>query len=242
MRFCNLYQKMVYETMEPSWGAHPDNRGHSESAGCFRCHDGKHLSPEGESIRIECNLCHSIPVKSPEDGSSPILTLQESFEPESHIDSNWISIHRFEFDDTCEGCHTVSDPGGISDTSFCCNSSCHATEWIYAGFNAPSIVELTNVLDAQLPTYPESNLTWNDLAGPILVRRVALPVMAVRPASISTRYEGLLAGGNFGPAIVPGNADESLLVELQKVGHPNSLAPRELEWIEQWINEGAPEF
>ncbi len=237
----NLYQKMMYSTMEPSWGSHPDNLGHSESAGCFRCHDGKHLTPQGESIRIECNICHSIPVKSPEDGSSPILTLQESFEPESHIDSNWISIHRFEFDDTCEGCHTVSDPGGISDTSFCANSSCHATEWTYAGFNAPSIVELTNVLDARLPTYPESDLTWNDLVGPILEARCVACHGGTAGLYLDT-YEGMMDGGNFGPAIIPGNADESLLVELQKAGHPNSLAPRELEWIEQWINEGAPEF
>ena len=92
-----LYQKKVYETMEPSWGMHPDNLGHSESAGCFRCHDGKHLTPQGESIRVECNLCHSIPVKSPEDGSSPSLMLQETFEPESHFDTNWISLHRFEY-------------------------------------------------------------------------------------------------------------------------------------------------
>ena len=237
----NLYQKMMYETMEPSWGAHPDNLGHKEAAGCFRCHDGKHLSPQGESIRIECNLCHSIPVKSPADGSSPILTLEETFEPESHIDSNWISLHRFEYDDTCEGCHTVSDPGGISDTSFCSNSSCHATEWTYAGFNAPSIVELTNVLNKQLPTYPESDLTWNDLVGPILEARCVACHGGTAGLYLDS-YAGLLAGGNFGPAIVPGNADESLLVELQKAGHPNSLAPRELEWIEQWINEDAPEF
>ena len=44
----------------------------------------------------------------------------------------------------------------------------------------------------------------------------------------------------MGPAIVPGNADDSLLIELQRNGHPNSLAPRELEWVVQWIDAGAP--
>jgi hypothetical protein len=47
-------------------------------------------------------------------------------------------------------------------------------------------------------------------------------------------------GGNLGPAIVPGNAEESMLVALQRSGHPNSLASRELDWIVQWINAGAP--
>ncbi|RME58402.1 MAG: hypothetical protein D6790_12045 [Caldilineae bacterium] len=55
-------------------------------------------------------------------------------------------------------------------------------------------------------------------------------------------YEQAMAGGNFGPAIVPGNAEESLLVKLQRNGHPNSLSSKELEWIELWINNGAPEM
>ena len=42
------------------------------------------------------------------------------------------------------------------------------------------------------------------------------------------------------PAIVPGQANASLLVKLQRQGHPNRLAPRELGWIELWINVGAP--
>jgi hypothetical protein len=51
----------------------------------------------------------------------------------------------------------------------------------------------------------------------------------------------VLAGGNLGPAIIPGNAEESMLVQLQQEGHPNSVAPRELEWIIEWINAGVPE-
>jgi hypothetical protein len=234
-----MYQEMVFPTMDASWASHPDNVGHKDWAGCFRCHDGKHLNEQNESVRIECNLCHSIPQQAPGDGSLAALTLQEAFEPESHIDSNWISRHRFEFDDTCAGCHDVSDPGGVSDTSFCGNSACHATEWTYAGLDATRIVELTNVLNADLPTYPESPLTWDDVVGPILEARCVACHGGTAGLYLDT-YEGALAGGNFGPAIVPGDADASLLIQLQKEGHPNSLAPQELEWIAQWINEGAP--
>lgn len=236
----NLFQKMMYSTMEPSWGAHPDNLGHSESAGCFRCHDGKHLTAEGESIRIECNICHSIPIKGPEDGSSPNLALTESFEPESHIDTNWISRHRFEFDGTCEGCHDISSPGGADDSSFCANSSCHATEWTYAGLNAPGLIEMTNVLAADLPTLADVALTWDDLIGPILAARCVACHGGTAGLDLDS-YAGAMAGGNLGPAIIPGDAEGSLLVQLQREGHPNSLAPAELDWVIQWIDADAPE-
>ena len=235
-----LYSEMVYPTMDVSWTTHPDNVGHKDSPGCFRCHDGKHLNEKQESIRIECNLCHTIPLKAPADGSTPYMALSEAYEPESHINTNWISRHRYEYDDTCQGCHDVSDPGGSSDTSFCSNSSCHATEWKYAGLDATNIVALTNVLPETLPTYPEAALTWDDLIGPILQARCVSCHGGTAGLYLDT-YANAMAGGNLGPAIIPGNAEDSLLVKLQREGHPNSLPPQELDRMIQWINAGAPE-
>ena len=234
-----IYERMVFPTMDVSWNTHPNNLGHREWAGCFRCHDGKHLNEKQESIRIECNPCHSIPLRNRPDGTIPSLPVQELFEPESHIDTNWVSRHRFEFDNTCEGCHDVSNPGGSDDSSYCANSGCHATEWKFAGLNAPGIIALTNVLDESLPSYPQADLTWTALVGPIMKARCVACHGGTAGLYLDT-YEGVLAGGNFGPAITPGNARESLLVKLQQTGHPNSLASRELEWIEQWIDAGAP--
>jgi len=235
-----LYSQMVYPDLGITWATHPDNVGHKDSPGCFRCHDGKHLNEQQESIRIECNLCHSIPENAPADGSTAQMALTEQFEPESHIGTNWISRHRFEFDSTCEGCHDVSNPGGSDDSSFCSNSNCHATDWKYAGLDATNIVALTNQLSESLPTYPEAALTWDDLVVPILQARCVSCHGGTAGLYLDT-YAGALAGGNLGPAIVPGNAEESLLVKLQREGHPNSLPPRELEWMIQWINAGAPE-
>jgi hypothetical protein len=235
-----IYERMVFPTMDVSWNTHPNNLGHKEWPGCFRCHDGKHLNAKNESIRIECNLCHSIPLRARPDGAMPPLPVEETFEPESHIDTNWVSRHRFEYDTTCEGCHDVSNPGGSDDSSFCANSGCHATEWAFAGFNAPGIIELTNVLGESLPTYPEVDLTWDDLVQPILQARCVACHGGTAGLYLDS-YTGVLAGGNLGPAIIPGDAEGSLLVELQREGHPNSLAPRELEWIEQWIDAGAPQ-
>ena len=37
-----LYRRSVFPTMKVSWGTYPDNRGHTTSNGCFRCHDDSH--------------------------------------------------------------------------------------------------------------------------------------------------------------------------------------------------------
>ena len=235
-----LYSEMVYPTMEVTWNTHPNNAEHKDWPGCFRCHDGKHLNEQQESIRIECNLCHSIPQKAPADGSTTYMPLSDPFEPASHVDSNWISRHRFEFDSTCEGCHDVSNPGGTDDSSFCANSACHATEWKFAGLDATGILELTNQLPELMPSYPEADLTWDDLIGPILSARCVACHGGTAGLYLDT-YEGAMAGGNLGPAIVSGDADASLIIQLQREGHPNSLPPEELDWIIQWINAGAPE-
>jgi nitrate/TMAO reductase-like tetraheme cytochrome c subunit len=233
------YQTMVFPNMEVSWDTHPNNLGHRDTPGCFRCHDGNHLNEGGESIRIECNLCHTIPVTSRPDGTIPAISIENLFQPQSHEDSNWLARHRFEFDSTCEGCHDVSDPGGTSDSSFCSNGACHGNDWQYAELNAPGITALTNVLPESLPTYPESDLTWVDLVDPILEAR-CVPCHGGTAGLYLETYEGLMAGSNLGPAVVSGNAEESMLVKLQRSGHPNSLAPRELDWIVQWINAGVP--
>ena len=58
---------------------------------------------------------------------------------------------------------------------------------------------------------------------------------------------GLLAGGDSGPAIVPGDAGRSLLVKAIRYSDPNmemppkgKLADAEIKAIEQWIAMGAP--
>jgi hypothetical protein len=48
--------------MRADWSRHPDNIGHLDSAGCFRCHDAKH-SVAGLGKRMpttDCNSCHTI--------------------------------------------------------------------------------------------------------------------------------------------------------------------------------------
>ncbi len=59
--------------------------------------------------------------------------------------------------------------------------------------------------------------------------------------SLST-YQDALAGGNTGPAIIPGDPDNSVLVQKQSLGnHPGQLTIDELNQVIAWIKAGAPE-
>jgi hypothetical protein len=55
-------------------------------------------------------------------------------------------------------------------------------------------------------------------------------------------YADLMKGGAKGPAIVPGEPDNSSLVVLMAAGgHPGKFSPEELEQVKAWIAAGAPE-
>jgi hypothetical protein len=49
----------VFPAMKVTWGSYPDHNGHTDSPGCFRCHDGEHKAPDGSVIRQDCELCHA---------------------------------------------------------------------------------------------------------------------------------------------------------------------------------------
>jgi nitrate/TMAO reductase-like tetraheme cytochrome c subunit len=135
----DIFTMTVFPNMKVGWETHPNNLGHREFPGCFRCHDGKHTSSEGQTVRLECNICHSIPEVVDGVQTAPVISIDKPNEPESHLDSNWLARHRFQFDQSCMECHDVSNPGGTDNSSFCANSGCHATEWQFVGLDAPAI-------------------------------------------------------------------------------------------------------
>jgi hypothetical protein len=54
-----IYKRNVFPEMHVNWGVYPNNLGHSDFPGCFRCHDGGHNSPDGKTISQDCNACHN---------------------------------------------------------------------------------------------------------------------------------------------------------------------------------------
>jgi nitrate/TMAO reductase-like tetraheme cytochrome c subunit len=57
-----IYKENFFPEMKASWKTYPDNIGHKDWPGCFRCHDGLHKTADGKrSIKAnDCNACHTI--------------------------------------------------------------------------------------------------------------------------------------------------------------------------------------
>lgn len=242
------YRNSVFPEQKADWTTHPNNIGHEYSPGCFRCHDGKHLNQQGEAIRLECNLCHSIPVVADPSDFVAQIEISRGPEPQSHLNPNWISLHNQVYDATCASCHTTENPGGTDNSSFCSNSACHGSVWTYAGFDAPGLREL---LMKQLPPTPtpvpasaEVPLTYNATIGPIFQARCGdcHGAAALQGLDLTT-YSSVIRGGQSGAAIVPGDPDNSLLIQKQTgtLPHFGQLSPEELELVRRWIEAGAPE-
>jgi hypothetical protein len=55
-----IYRRNIFPEMKITWGTHPNNIGHDDFLGCFRCHDGKHKAADGRVINDDCSACHQI--------------------------------------------------------------------------------------------------------------------------------------------------------------------------------------
>jgi hypothetical protein len=53
-----IFKRNVFPEMGVDWGTYPDNSGHSDFVGCFRCHGGGLATAQGGSITTDCNACH----------------------------------------------------------------------------------------------------------------------------------------------------------------------------------------
>jgi hypothetical protein len=53
-----IYNRNVFPDLKVTWGTYPNNLGHTDFPGCFRCHDGSHATADGNAITQDCNACH----------------------------------------------------------------------------------------------------------------------------------------------------------------------------------------
>jgi hypothetical protein len=95
-----VFRRTTFPEMKLNWQTHPDNLGHLYFNGCFRCHDGQHVSPEGEVISKDCNLCHTV-MGQGEGTSVAALPMLDFQHPIDIGDLKEV---------TCSDCHT----GGVS--------------------------------------------------------------------------------------------------------------------------------
>ncbi|MEJ1972352.1 MAG: cytochrome c3 family protein [Lacunisphaera sp.] len=56
-----LFASTMFPERKADWRQYPDNLGHKDSLGCFRCHDSKHLDTAGKGMpSSDCASCHTI--------------------------------------------------------------------------------------------------------------------------------------------------------------------------------------
>ncbi len=242
-----IYSDSVFPEQKADWNSHPSNVGHKDTPGCFRCHDGKHLNNQAEAIRLECNLCHSIPVVAGAQDFVADIEISRGPEPDSHKNSNWIAIHRQALSSGCALCHDTSNAGGTDNTSFCSNSACHGSTWTYAGLDAP---KLSEIIAAQIPT-PEPTLPPAPVVGTPTYDANIQPIFkdacgvchnesAAAGLNLLT-YTTAMKGGKDGAVVTPNDSANSKLVEVQSAKHFANLSAEQLDLVKQWIDAGAPE-
>jgi hypothetical protein len=98
------FSQNIFPEMKVNWKYYPDNIGHFYTPGCMRCHEGKHVSDDGEKISTSCYSCHII--LSQGDGErAQMATSEEGLEfvhPED-IDEAWKEMG-------CYECHSGTQP------------------------------------------------------------------------------------------------------------------------------------
>ena len=95
-----IFQRTTFPEMKLNWQTHPNNLGHYYYNGCFRCHDGQHVSTDGRTISRDCNQCHTL-MSETEGAASAVATALPTFKHPVDIgDLAQVS---------CADCHT----GGV---------------------------------------------------------------------------------------------------------------------------------
>ena len=67
-----VYNSNIFPAMKITWGTYPNNIGHTDFPGCFRCHDDSHASTDGRKVTQDCGACHNL--LAMEEANPKVLT------------------------------------------------------------------------------------------------------------------------------------------------------------------------
>lgn len=96
-----IFSTTMFPERKADWRVYPNNNGHKDSLGCFRCHDDKHKDTAGEKPKAtDCASCHTIVAQ----GKGAALSLLDAkglkfAHPDGELDAEL----------SCSDCHT----GGV---------------------------------------------------------------------------------------------------------------------------------
>jgi hypothetical protein len=77
-----IYQRNVFADLKVNWGTYPNNLGHTDSPGCFRCHEEAHSTGDKKTITQDCNVCHQ--AVAMDEASPDILKTLELTPTQNH--------------------------------------------------------------------------------------------------------------------------------------------------------------
>jgi nitrate/TMAO reductase-like tetraheme cytochrome c subunit len=95
-----IYQSEMFPEFKVDWRTYPNHLGHMESAGCFRCHDGLHVSSEGKRISSDCQTCHTFQYRQ----SDHTTIIEKKFDHPLKINNAWQGLGPHETM-LCTDCH-----------------------------------------------------------------------------------------------------------------------------------------
>ena len=93
-----IYSRNFFPDMGVNWKRFPDNIGHLYYPGCFRCHDGKHVSDSGKVLSRDCNTCHTILAQQFERGGVRLSLEGIEYRHPVDIGDAWKEMN-------CSDCH-----------------------------------------------------------------------------------------------------------------------------------------
>ena len=99
------FKKNIFPEMKVRWDVYPNNIGHMEFIGCFRCHNDSHSTDKGRLIKKDCNQCHYINAQGPPNNMeyAPINSSLEFKHPDKETGDAWKEMK-------CVECHTGLNP------------------------------------------------------------------------------------------------------------------------------------
>jgi mono/diheme cytochrome c family protein len=97
----SLYSGNFFPEMKVRWDEYPNHIGHKITPGCFRCHDGEHVSESGKRISKDCNTCHTILAQGPGTDLPAFTSSGLEFKHPEDIGDDWKTAR-------CDSCHTGS--------------------------------------------------------------------------------------------------------------------------------------
>lgn len=93
----SIFSKTQFPEMKVRWDTHPDNVGHFEFPGCFRCHGSTLKTADGKTIGKDCSSCHSIMSQGPSSWKKSERVRKKFVHP--------LDLGMDAADMDCAGCH-----------------------------------------------------------------------------------------------------------------------------------------